>query len=389
MGVSAAAGGHGTATTPAVSWNAEPPGKFAVLHAFLGGADGANPYAGVIKDKAGNLYGTTMAGGGGGGGNGSGVVYQLAPDGTQTVFPFDGGSEGKNPEAPLIMDSAGNLYGTTYAGGAYGFGTVFKLAWATGTETVLHSFASGSGDGANPVAGLIRDASGNLYGMTSAGGDEGGVIFKIAPDSTETLLHNFFGGDGCVPLGGLIADKAGNFYGSTRACGAAGVGTTFKLAPDGTYTVLYSFGSLGPDGEYPSGGLVRDGNGNLYGTTEYGSGTGCGGSGCGTVFEVTPKGKETILYQFTGGSDGQWPLASLVRDGTGNLYGMTKLGGGTGGGTVFKIATDGSETILHAFTGGNDGSSPVSGLIAKRTNLFGTASSGGAHGFGTVFKVAE
>ncbi|MGH9206790.1 MAG: choice-of-anchor tandem repeat GloVer-containing protein, partial [Acidimicrobiales bacterium] len=291
-------------------------------------------------------------------------------------------------------DSSGNLYGTTGSGGASNDGVVFKLT-PGGTETVLHSFAGGASDGSLPAAGLIADSSGNLYGTTSEGGaSNNGVVFKLSPDGTETVLHTFAGGssDGANPRAGLIADSSGNLYGTTGSGGASNDGVVFKLTPGGTETVLHTFMG-GGDGAFPLAGLIADSSGNLYGTTESGGGTGCiAGFGCGTVFKLSPGGTETVLYSFKGGpSDGAQPFAGLYADSSGNLYGTTSGGGASRWGTVFKLSPGGTETV-YSFTGGSDGGQPVAGLIADSSgNLYGTIEHGGAPGCsggcGVVFKL--
>jgi uncharacterized repeat protein (TIGR03803 family) len=355
-----------------------------VLYAFKGApGDGEGPYVGLIADKAGNLYGTTELGGT----SNAGVVFKLAPDGTETVlYTFTGHSDGGRPFAGLLSDKAGNLYGTTSRGGASNEGVVFKLA-PEGTETVLYAFKGGS-DGRWPEAGLIADKAGNLYGTTPQGGASGaGVVFKLAPDGTETVLYAFKGdSDGDGPTARLIADGAGNLYGMTLEGGASGAGVVFKLAPDGTETVLYAFKG-GSDGRFPRGGLIADKAGNLYGTTLEG-----GASGAGVVFKLAPDGTETVLYAFTDHSDGGGPFAGLIADGAGNLYGTTRLGGAyngaSGAGVVFKLAPDGTETVLYTFTGESDGGRPFAGLLSdKAGNLYGTAY-GGASDRGVVFKLA-
>ena len=197
-----------------------------MLHSFTDGNDGGYPYVRLIKDAAGNLYGTTASGGA----DGAGTVFRLAPDGTETIlYSFTGGSDGSNPVAGLIKDAKDNLYGTTFAGGTNNAGAVFKLA-PDGTETVLHSFTGGK-DGINPYARLIKDAAGNFYGTTYAGGADGaGTVFKVAPGGTETILHSFTGGsDGSNPVAGLIANKKGHLFGTTQLGGADGSGTVFEL----------------------------------------------------------------------------------------------------------------------------------------------------------------
>ncbi|MGE5206863.1 MAG: choice-of-anchor tandem repeat GloVer-containing protein [Chlamydiota bacterium] len=351
-----------------------------VLHSFTGGADGQNPDTDLIRDPQGNLYSATLYGGD----YGYGSVFKVTPTGTKTVFySFSGGTDGAFPNWDLLRDPMGNLYGTTYWGGSSGYGTVFKVT-PTGTETVLYNFA-GNSDGANPSAGLARDPQGNLYGTTYSGGASGyGTVFKVAPTGTETVLYSFTGGsDGANPTWGLIRDPQGNLYGTTYSGGASGYGTVFKVTPTGTKTVLYSFAGGSDDGAHPEAGLIRDPMGNLYGTT--GSG---GGSNQGTVFKVTQTGTETVLYIFSGGADGANPSAPLTRDPQGNLYGTTHSGGAYGYGTVFKVTPTGTETVLYSFTGGADGANPIGGLARDPMgNLYGTAYSGGASGYGTVFKL--
>ena len=272
------------------------------------------------------------------------------------------GGDGAYSLAGLVLDAQGNLYGTTDGGGA-GYGTVFKVDTA-GKETVLYSFTGTGGDGAVPEAGLVQDAQGNLYGTTVDGGAFGqGTVFKLDTTGKETVLYSFTGYDGSGPEAGLVLDAQGNLYGTTKyggnlACYAPyGCGTVFKLDTTGKETVLYSFTGTGTgDGEAPEAGLVLDTKGNLYGTTPYG-GTNGGASNGGTVFKVDTTGKETVLYSFagTGAGDGQNPEAGLVLDAQGNLYGTTYFGGANAGGTVFKVDTTGKETVLHSFTGTGGG----------------------------------
>jgi uncharacterized repeat protein (TIGR03803 family) len=380
-----------------------------VLYAFEGGSDGAVPYGGLISDNAGNLYGTTSGGGSGTGCPGNcGTVFKVTPDGTENVlYSFQGGSDGAGPIAGLIADSAGNYYGTTSAGGAADAGTVFELA-PDGTETVLYPFKGGS-DGGVPWAGLIMDSARNLYGTTEFGGnmaecnrDGCGTVFKVTPSGAETVLYSFCSqtncSDGSSPVAGLIMDSEGNFYGTTGVGGTGSCsgfpncGTVFKVTPDGTETVLYSFHG-GSDGALPEAGLIADNNGNFYGTTAGGGGCAANGN-CGTVFKFAPDGTETVLYAFQGGSDGNIPEAGVIMDTFGNLFGTTYSGGGTtkchrgGCGTVFKLAPDGRETVLFAF--GNGGRFPAAGLLAGPHGLlYGTATAGGAGHDGVVFHVKK
>lgn len=356
-------------------------GGLSVLYSFHGGTDGSTPFAGVLRRGTGTLYGTTT----GGGASNAGTVFKLAPDGIETVlYAFTGGNDGSDPSAALIADKAGNLFGTTVFGGAHHFGAVFKLA-PDGTESVLYSFAGQGGDGEEPRYGLIADTSGNLYGTTPTGGTDGfGTFFGIASDGAETVIHYFYGGyDGAYPDCGLIADKAGHFYGTTTAGGTANAGTVFRVTPNGKKSTLYNFAG-GSDGAHPYGNLIADTAGNLYGTTSAG-----GELGEGTVYKLTPGGIETVLHSFKYGRDGGVPLSGLVVDSVGNVYGTTTVGGAENLGTVFKIAPDGTKTVLHSF-GSSGGATPRGELVAdKNGNLFGTTSSGGAHGAGAIFKIKE
>jgi uncharacterized repeat protein (TIGR03803 family) len=282
----------------------------------------------LIWGAAGNLYGTTVNGGTCGF-SGHGAVFKLSPSGTETLLhSFTGGAAGDNPYAGLIQDAAGNLYGTTYGGGSsacdQGCGTVFRVS-PSGAKVVLHGFTGT--DGNHPFAGLIQDAAGNLYGTTAVGGAHGwGVVFKLTPSDSSyesKVLHSFTGGaDGGFPAAGLIQDAAGNLYGTTVEGGADGAcsffnrtcGVVFKVSPSGTETVLYSF-TEGAGGANPYAGLTRDAAGNLYGTTYDGgakSGA-CEQPTCGVVFRLSPTGTETVLHTFTGGTDGGTPYAGLIQ----------------------------------------------------------------------------
>jgi uncharacterized repeat protein (TIGR03803 family) len=354
---------------------------YTVLNRFTG-ADGRNPseYGHLIADSAGDLYGTTS----GGGTAGLGVVFKLNKTGETVLHSFTGGTDGAAPYAGLTRDRAGNLYGTTSGGGASGVGVVFKVD-TTGTETVLYNF-TGKLDGANPYASLIRDSAGNLYGTTFGGGGWGaGVVFKLDTTGTERVLHHFTGGaDGDEPSAPLIQDSAGNLYGTTAGGGASNWGVVFKLDRTGNETVLHSF-SGGTDGGYPIAGLIRDSAGNLYGTTQS-----AGISAAGVVFKLDTTGTETVLYSFTGGTDGAYPVAGLIRDSAGNLYGTASDGGASRQGVVFKVDTTGTETVLYNFTGGEDGGLSEAGLIQDSAgNLYGTTYYGGSgrvtFGNGVVF----
>ena len=327
-----------------------------VLHRFAYGTrDGHYPQAGLVFDAVGNLYGTTAFGGSGPCTDGCGTVFELTPKKgggwTEKVLHSFNGKDGRFAEAALILDASGNLYGATPVGGAYDYGTVFELtrksggAWAA---KVLHNFKGGYGS----YGSLVFDSSGNLYGTTGGGGTYNyGTVFKLTPNArghwTGTVLHSFDGKDGLQPLAGLIFKK-GILYGTTLSGGAYGGGTVFEVSRNSgagwTEKVLYSFCSSYlqscPDGSGPQASLIFDATGNLFGTTASGGSTRCSEVGCGTVFELTPDGHggwtENALYGFGGQTDGIDPVASLILNATGNLYGTTS-NGGVGHGTVFEI----------------------------------------------------
>jgi len=303
--------------------------------------------------------------------------------------------DGSGPTG-LIQGSDGNFYGTTANGGRAGQGTFFKVTPA-GAETVLYSFAGSPGDGSNPE-GVIQGTDGNFYGATSGGGTGQcqlgcGTAFKITPDGAETILYYFTGmSDGGSP-NGLIQGTDGNFYGSaafggqvSSVCGSGGCGVVFRLTPAGAETVLYSFAGGANDGAVAAS-LVQGSDGNFYGVTAYG-----GSSNAGTVFKVTPAGAETVLHVFAGGSDGAAPQTPLLQANDGNFYGTTPLGGTSSAGTLFRVTTAGTETVLHSFAGGTaDGAQPYTAVIQFTDgNLYGTTSAGGNAtcngGCGTVFK---
>jgi uncharacterized repeat protein (TIGR03803 family) len=368
-----------------------------VLYTFKNTPDGANPQARLFRDGVGNLYGVTTAGG-----SGNGTVFKLSTNGTETILhTFTGGADGGAPKAGLIRDSAGNFYGTTYSGGTGPFGgdgVVFELTGTT--ETVLYTFTGR--DGSHPAAALVRDTAGNLYGTTFYGGTAAcscGTVFEIDSTGDETVLYSFTGGaDGKFPQGGLIRDGLGNLYGTASEGGTVncdnstdGCGVLFKVNPTGTESVLYSFAG-GASGGTPLGGLVPDSTGNVYGTA-FSAGNQsrkCAlNHGCGVVYQVSKTGRQTVLYTFTNGKDGANPVGDLVPDSAGNLYGTTKLGG-NGFGVVFKVGATGGETTLYSFTGGKDGAGPVAGLVRDSSgDLYGTTAFGGSGSTaeGVVFRV--
>jgi len=372
---------------------------FKLLHSFTDRPDGSEPFAGLIRDKAGNLYGTTYVGGT----DGAGTVFKVDTAGAETVlYSFTGGADGGFPLGGLLRDAKGVLYGTTRSGGDLGNGTVFRLAGTK--ETVLHSF-SVEPDGAEPAGGLVRDDAGNLYGTTVSGGAfASGIVFRIDRTGVETVLYNFCSegncADGATPAAGVIRDAAGNLYGTTVHGGASvlGNGTVFKLDTNGVETVLHSF-SGGEDGGSPQAALVRDAAGNLYGTTTFGGDLNCNSAlGCGTVFKLDTNLKEIVLHAFTGGNDGALLFGSLVLDAAQNLYGTAEINGPAGYGTVFRLSKNGGLTVLHSFND-QDGAFPQAGLLLDaldgRHIIYGTTESGGdlncggGGGCGTVFALTR
>jgi uncharacterized repeat protein (TIGR03803 family) len=328
--------------------------------------------------------------------------------------------DGTSPDG-LVLGRDGNLYGTTFFGGDFGFGTVFRIL-PDGTQTVLHSFAGGSDDGANPQ-GLMQASDGNFYGTTSGGiqacprsyvavveppgaqTDHSGcgTVFKLTPRGEETVLYFFHGGaDGKQPIPGVVEIGKGNFYGATTyggitstGCGTEGCGVVFRITAAGEEATLYSFDVSAGDGRLPAG-LTLGRDGNLYGTTQVG-----GETNQGTVFKVTGGGVETVLHQFRdGATDGQYPNGPLVQASDGNFYGTTRYGGDVGGGpsfdfcgfgcgALFRITPTGVETLLYSFNDPANGLLPLGALIVGSDgNLYGTTGYGGncQPGCGTVFK---
>jgi uncharacterized repeat protein (TIGR03803 family) len=406
--------------------------KFKTLYSFKGGNDGASPSGALLFDSAGNIYGTTFSGGINSNctlnGTGCGTVFQLTPNQSgkwnkSSLYSFQNGADGANPNGSMVFDSAGNLYGTTYIGGegiAYGCGTVFKLAPGSGgwSESVAYTFCSlrGDADGSFPNPGMVQDGSGNLYGTTLSGGLQlGGVAFELTPGNgglTTNVLFSFClvgncGSNGSNPVAGLVFDAAGNLYGTTtqggnynHSCGGfpGGCGVVFQLKHDSHDTwsqnVIYAF--QGPEGAQPGAKLTFDKQGNLYGTTSTD-----GAFGFGTTFKLTPTAhghwKYSVLYNFRVGFQGSSLNSGLLIDAAGNLYGAIGAGGigdcsGAGCGLVYKL-TPGKNgrwtfTALHRFRGAHDGGQPNGDLIFdSKGNLYGTVGMGGVGGAGGVFEI--
>ena len=380
------------------------------LYTFHGvnSANGSSPTS-LVADRAGNVYGATS----GGGAFGFGTIFKLSAAGIETVlYNFTGGADGGNPEAGLVRDAAGNLYGTAERYGSskclldveVGCGTVFQLSPAR-KLAILHAFTGA--DGMEPGGTLVLASNGSLYGTTILGGnhpdcsaasfpDGCGTVFRLTKNSAgkwhETVLYSFGGdGDGWQPSGGLLLDASGNIYGTTASgdsgCSmgsGASCGNVFKLQRNGTgwmHTILYTF-TGGKDGAQPSSGLIRDSKGNLYGVTNLG-----GSFGFGTIFKLDVNNNKAILHSFKG-TDGAYPFADLVRDAAGNLYGTTTEGGSSKVGTVFKLETGGTLRVLHSFHGGSDGAYPFSTLFQDAAgNLYGATVLGGSKGQGTLFDI--
>lgn len=363
---------------------------FNQLYNFQGGSDGGNPFANLVRDQAGNFYGTTYSGG-----NesscaypGCGVLFKVDSAGNETpLYTFAGPpADGANPVAGIVMDASGAFFGTTAYGGANNYGTVFEVN-AAGAGKILHSFSGGS-DGAIPNGGLIRDKAGNLYGTAYTGGAAGlGIVFKLTSAGAYSVLYSFpDNAHGAHPNAALALDHTGNLLGTTQYGGAANRGTVFRLDPSGNQAVLYSFTGM-PDGAYPQSQLALAPSGAIYGTTTEG-----GASNNGTVFELTTTGTETILHNFGGPPDGSYPMAGVTLDAAGNLYGTTFKGGTAGNngvGTAYKIDRSGNETVLYTFQGSFDGQSPAANLLlnGNATVAYGTTYSGGFNCCGVVYSV--
>lgn len=393
-----ACGGGGTADSSTGASNGSGGVQEQVLYNFAGSGDGANPQTGVIVDSAGDLYGAAYTGGAG-----YGTLFEVKPNGNggygeSTIYSFAGGSDGANPPGPLTMDRAGNLYGTSTNGGISGDGTVYELTpnGSGYTKSIIHDFG-GNGDGAFPYAGLIMDGSGILYGTTDEGGQFGyGSVFKLVPNGTggytESIVYSFDGSTGQNPRIDLVMDSAGNLYGATYGGGGNGAGVVFKLTPNGVggyaESTIYNFIGAN-DGANPSA-LIIDSAGDVFGSTFRG-----GSNGYGTIFELTPNGSgayaESTVYSFSGGGDGANPQEGLLLDNSGNLYGTTANGGSAGDGTVFELTLNGNGSYSESVVysfTGLDGGSPSGLIMDSGGNLYGTTFNGGSFSNGTVFKIS-
>lgn len=393
---------------------------YSLFYSFTGGADGGNPQGQMIRDSSGNLFGSTVQGGdlSCGSGNGCGVIFKIDSSANLTVLHTFTGPDGSYPFGDMASDASNNLYGTTsQGGGTQASGVVFKLNKVTGEFNVLHRFGGGT-EGGEPN-GVIRDSVGNLYGTTFVGGAAGcgdnltcGTIYKLDRAGSLTVLYNFTGGtDGGLPIA-VIRDNAGNFYGTTLVGGdlncqpntvsGSGCGTVFELTAAGSLKVLHAF-TGGKDGENDAAvgasqaGLIRNSAGDLFGTSIFGGLRSCKSfPGCGVVFETTAEGKYKVLYSFTGGADGYMPTYALTSDSSGNLYSTTTEGGFVGPtcglagcGTVFELDTSGQLQTLYSFTNTGDGFYPNNLISDPSGNLYGETTGGGGNSgtAGTIFKI--
>lgn len=369
-------------------------GVATLLHTFTGGADGGDAESALVQWTDGSFYGTTR----GGGVNSNGTVFKVTTNGAlTTLVQFTGGNDGSIPVGGLVLCPDGNFYGATGNGGAYGLGTVFRLA-PSGQLTTLVPFAWTNG--ANPAAPLTLGRDGKLYGTATSGGAHGdGTVFQITTNGALVTLYSLAPtpSDPYLPEGPLVQGADGNFYGTAHDGGVNFLGCVFKITTNGALTTLYSFGTVHDsngyplDGSNPVGGLVFGSDGNLYGTTELGGTNEMDYGGDGTIFRITPAGLLTTLYFFHDGIDGAAPDAGLLVVG-GDLYGTASQGGvapassGMGNGTVFKIRTNGAFASVYDFPG-LDGLNPSAELtLDDRGNLNGTTEYGGPFGQGTVFK---
>jgi uncharacterized repeat protein (TIGR03803 family) len=404
-----------------------------IVHSFNSsfGVQGDSPMGNLVADSAGNLYGTASEGGTNKWGVVYELVRPVPP---QTVWTeivlhnFTNGTDGAQPVGGLIFDKSGNLYGTASRGTSSKHGVVFELmapaaAGGKWKEIVLHTFQPLIDDGATPVGELVWDSAGNLYGVTYTGGAGHesacvnppargcGSVFQLSPPATaggawtETILHSFNYGQGAYPHSGVTLDAHGSLYGTTEVGGAYGDGVVYRLQPPAveggawTYRVLHPFHPMtgSPEGSYPKGALTLHGKGILYGTTAE-----AGAYGGGTVFQLVPPASagaawaENILYSFGAQSgDGGEPAANVIFGTAGNIFGTTSAGIAGNSGTVFELTppassgADWTETVLHSFGETGDGATPSSGLIIKNGVLYGVTQDGGTNGEGTVYGVAK
>jgi len=361
-----------------------PSGTETVLYRFSGPpTDGANPAAGLVRGSDGNFYGTTSAGGTAN----LGTTFKITPAGVETLLHSFTEAEGASPVAALLQGSDGNFYGTNQAygtapPGGTPYGSVFRIT-PSGVETTLHTFTGGFTDGDSPEAAVVQDPSGNLYGTTSfAGQRNDGTIFKLTPTGAETIFHSFAGGptDGANPVAPLLLGPDGNFYGETLGGGTYGFGTVFSIAPSGSETVVHSFAGEPIDGDAPQTPLILGQDGNFYGTANDGP------TGNGVIFKLTPAGIEELIYTFKGSPNDASTPGGLVQDSDGSFYGVA-AGGASGSGSVFKLSPTGNETLLYSFSSTSEGADPASLVQGTDGSFYITTAAGGTYGWGTLTQI--
>jgi uncharacterized repeat protein (TIGR03803 family) len=361
-----------------------PAGVFTIIYNFAGTTDGGTPVTDLTVGSDGLLYGVTSKHGG----HNDGTIFKMTLAGTLTVLhDFTVASD----HGPLVEDTDHNFYGVADLEGTTGSGAIYQLTPA-GTYTVIYSFPRAPGNFSYyPMTALTVGPGGDLYGSTEGGGPSGfgfGVLFKVTTAGTYTQLHELTAADGGSIGAGLCLASDGNFYGNTMGQTGHSNGSFFSITPSGTFTILHIFASNDSDGDYPASGLLKASDGNFYGTTKQG-----GATLYGTIFRVTTAGVRTTLHVFAlNASEGITPTGPLIQASDGAIYGTTSAGGVSAAGTVYKMALDGTFTVLHRFTetDPNDGKAPLGGIIqASDGNFYGTTSLGGANLDGTAFKMTS
>lgn len=363
----------GGAYTSGTAFKITTAGAFTLLHSFSPITEGSTPNGGFVKGNDGNFYAMINTGGT----YGFGTAFRMTAAGAVTVLVhFNGAKNGNTPVESFIKAKDSAYYGTTSTGGAYGYGTIFKIC--AGVTSTLYSFNRNT-TGGLPLGSLVQATDGNFYGTTSEGGTGGyGTIFRITPAGAFTVLKNLNGStDGGYPKGSLVQGKDSLLYGMNYGGGASSGGTIFKMSLTGTYTVLRSL-AYATDGTNPEGGLVQGADGNFYGMTSYNA----------RIFKITPAGVFTVVRTLNSNTDGSYPYGSLVKHTDGNFYGMTSSGGTYTHGTIFKLTAAGVYSVLRHFNGPTDGKTPKGNLlVGSDNNLYGMTSIGGTNNAGTIFRI--
>ncbi|QNF34660.1 putative Ig domain-containing protein [Adhaeribacter swui] len=355
-------------------------GTITILLSLRSAETGSNPQGSLLLATDGNFYGMTYSGGT----FGYGTVFKITPSGNFTLLrKFNGQIDGRYPQGSLVQGNDGNFYGMTYQGGSSNYGTIFKIS-ATGAFTVIKHLDNTTGS--YPQGSLVKANDGNFYGLTYQGGTNNyGTIFRITPNGNFTIRRHLDSSiSGGYPQGSLVQGSNGSLYGITYQGGANGYGTIFRMALNGTFTVLHSL-NYTTDGGYAQGNLIQGTDGNFYGTTYQG-----GTNSAGTIFKISANGKFTVLHNLDNINDGRYPRGGLVQGTGGNYYGMTSSGGPGDQGTVFRVTSSGSYSVLAHFPESSKGQAPLGSLIqAKNGNFYGLTSSGGTYGYGTLFRLCN